>query len=322
MAPTPFLIDTDMAIDDWMAIAYLLQCPSVSVRAITVTGTGEAHARPGLGNALRLAAFSKAEQIDVAHGRAAPLRGSHAFPLPIRMIMDLRFFVSFPKARHRPAAAPAVSVITQHLLAAESKVVVVALGPLTNLAEALLAAPQLASKISMLYIMGGALEVDGNLREMIRTDNAFAEWNIFIDPYAADVVLRSGAPITLVPLDATNQVPLTPEYYARLGAEAATPAARFVYGALRRIYPLLRNQKFYFWDPLAAVVATHTRVTSYRERCLRVVQDEGGECGRIVESRDGTTVRVCASINREMFERIFLDTLNARLGQWPGEQSG
>ena len=103
--------------------------------------------------------------------------------------------------------------------------------------------------------------------------------------------------------------------------EAATPAARFVYGALRRIYPLLRNQKFYFWDPLAAVVATHSRVTSYRDRSLKVVMDEGRECGRIVDSKDGTPVRVCASVNREMFERVFLNTLNTRIGQWPGEQS-
>jgi inosine-uridine nucleoside N-ribohydrolase len=322
LPPTPLLIDTDMAFDDWMAIAYLLQCPSISVKAITVAATGEAHARPGAGNALRLAAFSRAEHIDVAPGRATPLRGTRAFPLHVRLLMDLRFFVSFPRARHKPAAEPAVAVLLRHLQSAEVPVVVVALGPLTNLAEALLAAPPLASKIGMLYIMGGALEVEGNLREMIRTDNIFAEWNTFIDPYAADVVFRSGAPITLVPLDATNQVPLTPEYYARLGTEAATPAARFVYGILRRIYPLLRSQKFYFWDPLAAVIATHSRVTSYRDRCLRVVLDEGRECGRIVESSGGTTVRVCASVNREMFERIFLSTLNTRIGQWPGEQAG
>src|SRR6185503_19334702 len=160
---------------------------------------------------------------------------------PVRMIMDLRLFVSFPRARHKPAEESAVAVITRHLQSAEAPLVVVALGPLTNLAEALLATPQLASKIAMINIMGGALEVEGNLREMIRIDNPYAEWNTYIDPYAADVVFRSGAPITLVPLDATNQVPLTPEYYARLGAEAVTPAARFVHSTLRRIYPLLRN---------------------------------------------------------------------------------
>src|SRR5262245_45119112 len=133
-----------MAIDDWMAIAYLLQCPSVRVRAITVAATGEAHARPGASNALRLAGLSSLEHIDVAHGRTTPLRGAHAFPFLIRTIMDLRFFVAFPQARHKPASESAIAVLIRHLQTSESKVVVVALGPLTNLAEMLLAAPQLA----------------------------------------------------------------------------------------------------------------------------------------------------------------------------------
>ena len=133
---------------------------------------------------------------------------------------------------------------------------IVALGPLTNLAEALLATPSLADKIARIVIMGGTLRVAGNIREVNpRIENSFAEWNIFCDPYAADVVFQSGAPITLVPLDATNQAPLSDAFVQRLASGPATPASQFVLRAIRRIQPMLRGQMFYLWDPLAAVVA-------------------------------------------------------------------
>jgi pyrimidine-specific ribonucleoside hydrolase len=184
------------------------------------------------------------------------------------------------------------------------------LGPLTNLAELLLGAPQLADKIASITMMGGALNVPGNLAEMLKTENTFAEWNLYIDPYAADVVLRSGVPITVVPLDATNQVPLTDAYFERLNTQARSPAAQFVAREVRRLRPLLGKQKFYFWDPLAAVLALHPQIGEYESRRLRVIQDEGRESGRLIDHSEGAEVRVCTRVDAAAFERIFLDTLN------------
>ena len=84
----PFIIDTDMAADDWMAILYLLQRPDVDVRAITVTGAGEAHCQPGVQNALGLTALAGRPQIPVACGRETPLKGDHAFPMDWRKNVD------------------------------------------------------------------------------------------------------------------------------------------------------------------------------------------------------------------------------------------
>lgn len=65
----------------------------------------------------------------------------------------------------------------------------------------------------MIYIMGGAVESSGNLIEVDQTiKNTTAEWNIYVDPKAADNVFRSGVPITMVGLDVTNQVPVTPAF--------------------------------------------------------------------------------------------------------------
>ena len=77
---TPVVIDTDMSLDDVMAILYLLQRPDVKVKAITVSGTGHVHCGPGMQHALGLIAIAGAQDIPVACGRDKPLQGDHAFP--------------------------------------------------------------------------------------------------------------------------------------------------------------------------------------------------------------------------------------------------
>ncbi len=78
--PIPVIIDTDMALDDWLAILYLLNHPEVIVKAITVTGAGEAHCGPGVSNALKLISLTENNNIPVACGRETPLAGEHTLP--------------------------------------------------------------------------------------------------------------------------------------------------------------------------------------------------------------------------------------------------
>ena len=305
------MIDSDMAMDDWMATLFLLKSPFVNVRAITLAATGESHARPGADTALRLAALTDATQVEVASGRSKPLNGDHSFPIFVRLMMDARLFLTLPRPARKPSNEFAVALLSRCLNESQEKAILVALGPLTNLAEMLLASPELVEKIAMIYIMGGADKVPGNIQEINpRSDNSYAEWNLFVDPYAAHVVFRSGAPITLVPLDATNHTPLTSAYLERFTEQAATPAARFVSSVLRRIYPMLRDRKFYFWDPITAVLATHNELGTYEQRQVRIVQEEGRECGRLIESADGSNIRICTKVDSEAFEQLFLDTLN------------
>lgn len=313
--PPTVLIDTDMALDDWMAILYLLQSPLADVTAITIAATGEAHARPGARNALRLAALTDAPAPLVACGRDTPLRGNHRFPLLVRLVMDSAFFLRLPRPKGQPLAEPAVNLLERQINAAAGDVVLVALGPMTNIAELLLKNPALAQRITMIYQMGGALAVGGNLHDMpVSVDNPYAEWNIYIDPYAANVVMQSGAPLTLVPLDATNQVPLTADFISAFAAANHHPATDFVLREMRRIFPLMRKNKFYFWDVLAAMLATHPNLAQYETHSLRVITDEGRECGRVVVDPQGKPVRVCTRIDTSQFQHIFLTTLNQSSG--------
>ena len=305
----PFIIDTDMAADDWMAILYLLQSPKADVKAITIAATGEAHAGPGVRNALRLLALTNQTEVVVSSGRTKPLRGQHKFPLSWRIAMDLRLGLSLPSSRQRKSKQQGVELITQLIQTSPQKVVLVTLGPLTNIAEVLETDPAIVDKLKMIYIMGGALDVPGNIEVSgVSIKNRYAEWNIYIDPYATAIVFQSGAPITLVPLDATNRMPLSVAFYERF--QASTPAANFVHRTLTRLKPLIKKNEYYFWDPLTAVVATHNCLATFQERPVVVNQKEGPESGRTVADPGGSLVRICTAVDQKEFESIFLETLN------------
>jgi pyrimidine-specific ribonucleoside hydrolase len=306
----PVIIDTDVAIDDWLAMLYLLGHPRVDVRAITVAATGEAHAGPGLRTVQGLLALMGNRSAAVAAGRSTPLRGRQAFPLALRWAMDVRLFLRLPRPLAPAAQQRAPALLAEQISAAPQPVAIVALGPLTNLAEALLAQPALAGRIARIVIMGGAWRVPGNIQTLSpRIDNPYAEWNFFCDPHAADVVLRSGAPITLTPLDATDQVPLTDDLVQRLAAGPATPASQFTLRAMRRMNTLLRGQAFYMWDPLAAVIALQPEIVQYEQQRVGVVQEPGRERGRVVQDNGGGLVDIAIQVDRPAFERAYVACL-------------
>lgn len=311
----PLIIDSDLALDDWMALAFLLQSPGVDIRAITVAATGEAHAGPGVRNTLRLMALADAPAIPVASGRKVPLEGGHRFPLALRLAMDFRLGLRLPRPRTRPCGESAVALLRRTLLEAESPCTILALGPLTNLAELFGESPELVSRVAHLWVMGGALDVPGNLAEINpRIDNPYAEWNLYIDPIAASRVLESGVPMTLVPLDATSQVPLTDAFLAQLDAEGTSATSRFVSRVIHRIRPLLSKERnLCFWDPLAAVLTLRPGLGRYEERRVRVITEEGRESGRVVAAPEGHRIRVCTGVDVPAFERCFLDGLEGKL---------
>jgi pyrimidine-specific ribonucleoside hydrolase len=309
----PVVIDTDMAADDWMAILYLLQQSDVDVKAITVAGTGEAHCAPGVQNALDLAALAGRPEIPVACGRETPISGDHAFPASWRQRVDSLLGLSLPSNPNAPYDRSAVELLTSIVEQSPQKVHLVTLGPLTNVAQAIEARSELVDNLERITIMGGAVNVPGNVRASSNTGNDLAEWNVYADPHATAIVLGSGAPITLVPLDATQYVPVTPDFYKRLEHNRETPAAEFVYRVLTQKESDIRSGSYFFWDPLVAAVVTHDKLAAFEEMTLTVIEDEGPQSGRTLVSGTGNPVRVANGADAAGFEMLFLDTLNGRL---------
>jgi pyrimidine-specific ribonucleoside hydrolase len=311
----PVVIDTDMAADDWLAILYLLQRPDITVQAITVTGTGEAHCAPGVTHARGLLALVGYPAIPVSCGRETPLRGDHVFPAPWREGSDRLQGLRLPPGAGPAETRPAPALLAALVEAAPRPMTLLTLGPLTNVAAALQTAPALGAKLAGITIMGGAVTVPGNIAaSAVPSANKHAEWNIYIDPYAAGIVFQAGAPLTLIPLDATNHVPVNPAFYDRLKAQHTTPAATFAYDLLTKNPDFVNSGEYHFWDSLAAATLTDPTLVTFQEMRLRVIEAEGPESGRTRPADDGAPVQVAVAADAPGFERVFLATLN---GQTP-----
>ena len=308
-APLPVIIDTDMAADDWMAILYLLQRTDIAVQAITVTGTGEAHCDPGVQNALGLVALADHPPVPVACGRQAPLAGQHVFPDDWRRAVDSLMGLSLPEGQNPASGGAALDLLATTLSASPEKITILSLGPLTNLGELFQSQPEIIQKVRGIYSMGGAVQVAGNM-ESSGMDNQVAEWNIYVDPHAANLVFASGAPVSLVPLDATNHAPITMEFYKALRKARLTPEAGFVYEVLNRQERFIKAGGYYFWDPLAAAVLADESLATWEQRSLCVIEEEGPTSGQTVTGADCPAVRVAVSADRARFEEVFVDVLN------------
>ena len=309
-APVPVLFDTDMGMDDISALLYLLQHPAVDLRAITVNGVAFAHCDGGVHNVLGLLEVARAPEIPVACGREQAYPGGHPAPDDWRKSADNLYGAQVATGGRAEDARPAAELLAHTIAAAPGEIVIIALGPLTNLAEAFQADPALAAQIKEIVIMGGAVDTPGNvINEAEGIANEYAEWNIFADPVAADIVLASGAPVTLVPLDATDDVPFTRGFYERLRADALTRPAVFTYN-LMYLNQWWLDGGMYWWDTLAAAAALDSNLITWRDANLDVITDEGPQIGRVIESSAGSPARVGVAADARRFESLFLAVLN------------
>src|SRR5271155_3066810 len=149
----PLLIDTDTGSDDLMAIAYFLSHPDLRIEAIT-TANGLAHTQAGARNLVRLLTLAGRSDIPVFAGRDTPLQGDAEFPAEWRRIADELPGVTLPESRNKPDPRRAADFLSERLQNPRRKVRILALGPLTNLAEVLKRAPATAQTIEEIVIMG------------------------------------------------------------------------------------------------------------------------------------------------------------------------
>lgn len=306
--PRPLLIDTDVAPDDLVAIAFLLASPGVEIEAITVSGTGEAHCDAGVDVVLRLLERLDAPEIDVACGRETPIAGERAFPDEWRASVDGGSGLALPPTSRQPFAGDAVQLIAETADGVNG-LRVLTLGPLTNLADALTSQPDLAGRIESVYAMGGALFVPGNVSFGGPPDNKVAEWNIHVDPTAAQTVIDSGLPVRLVSLDGTSQVPVTEAYAERVRQDATGPGA-LVLAELFAGHPFMTDGSYFLWDPLAAALAAGHPLGSFSAARVDVEEGEGPEVGFTRPVDGAPNVEYLSVADGVAAEDTLLETLN------------
>ncbi len=305
----PIIIDTDAGLDDSIAILYLLNQKQQQIRAIIVDGNGMVHLKFGLANMQYLISKSDSNNIELAAGAKKSLYYHHHFPKWVRTAADNLFMQSSQNLLNRYLSA---SQLLQALLLKQHQIyIIIALGPLTNIAKFIKSHPNAKRFIQRIYIMGGAIDVPGNVSSVLpKTNNKVAEWNFYIDPLAAKIVLQSGIPITLIPLDVTNKLPLTENFVARLSAiQNKQITLDFLIQALRHNSTSIKQGVYDFWDPLTAVVALNHDIYSAKSLPLTVYVKPEAISGKVVIEKDANKITVVDQVNAKLFKDILISGL-------------
>jgi inosine-uridine nucleoside N-ribohydrolase len=123
-------------------------------------------------------------------------------------------------------------------------------------------------------------------------------------------VFESGAPVTLVPLNATRHAPVTLDFYSCIQENRTTPEADLVYRILDANYDFVASGGFQFWDTLTAAILTDDSLAEFEEMDLIVVEEEGLASGQTRPDKNGAPIRVALSADGERFEGLLLKVLN------------
>jgi pyrimidine-specific ribonucleoside hydrolase len=206
--PLPLIIDSDPGLDDALAIACAVVRPEINLLAVTTVG-GNVDVHHCTENALRLLHLYGADDVPVAEGAVGPLAG------PLERATEIHGEgglgnTKLPKAPRTAEPEGAVALMARILEASPEPVAIAPVGPLTNIALLIRSYPHLAPKISHICLMGGSVG-EGN-------SSASAEFNIYADPTAAEIVFNSGLPITMIGLDVTHHAILDQAFLGRLEA--------------------------------------------------------------------------------------------------------
>jgi purine nucleosidase len=318
--PVPVVYDSDMDFDDASTLAYLCEehkLRRIELRAVTVANDGFGQPQRTLRHARSVLEQCGLPQVPVAEGAT----GAGVHPAPAELVTTIENVLTgalgdADRPSYRaPLSAP--NLIARTVTRSARPVTIVATGPLTNVASAL-ASPGVAQRVGRIRLMGGALNVPGNLygSALPGYDNS-QEFNMWLDPASAQTMLRRAraGSVSIVPLDATASVPITQAFVARLAADQHAPGARLAYRIASQpdLAALIDLGIMYWWDALAAVSAVHDDGTITTFQCvpIDVVQD-GEQSGRTVITSAGRPVQAALSGDRDAFERTFLNTLNGR----------
>jgi purine nucleosidase len=209
--PQKIIIDTDPGQDDAVAILLALASPEeIEVLGVTTVAGNVPLPRTAL-NARKILALAGRSDIGVYAGCARPLTRELVTAEHVHGPTGLDG-PSFPDPTVPLREQHAVDFIIETILQEEAGTITLCvLGPMTNVAMGLVKAPEIAMRIRQIVSMGGAYFEVGNITPA-------AEFNILVDPEAADIVLRSGIPITMLPLDVTHQVLATKPRFERIRA--------------------------------------------------------------------------------------------------------
>lgn len=315
------LIDTDPGVDDAHAILFAMLSAELRIEAIT-TVCGNVPVAQGTQNLLTILGVLDLDAFPIiAQGEAQPLvkplftatyvHGEDGLG-NTSQLRNADGNLRYPQAAAPISSTSGVDLILETVGRYPDELIIVALGPLTNIAKAIRKDPDTMQRLQKLIIMGGAFETYGNV-------TTTAEFNVFVDPHAADEVLHLNVPIAIAPLDATHQVRLTGE---RLQAETDTrtdKVSQFLRDATQACMEFYRENVgfwgFHIHDTLPIGMLTHPEHFEYTSAYVRVETEGTLTSGMTVgDLRTGQQTAdpnadVCVKVAAESFLDVFFHRL-------------
>ncbi len=306
----PIVIDTDPGQDDAVAILLALASPELEVLGIT-TVAGNVPQPVVTENALRLRELAGRRDVPVYAGCERPL---------LRPLLTAEAVhgpsgvdgAALPEPGAGPEPTHAVDFLVSTLLAADEPITLCPIGPLTNVATAIVRAPEILPKIREIVMMGGACFEGGNTTPV-------AEFNVYVDPHAAHVVLTAGVPVTMFPLDVTHRALVGPrhlEAFAALGTRAGAAVAGMLAYYERHDVEKYGMVGAPLHDP--CVIAHLIDPSLFRGRRCHVAVETGSELTMgmtVVDWWNVSGARPNALVMREVDADRFLDLVVERIGR-------
>lgn len=325
----PVILDTDGGVDDALALIMALNSPQLDLKAITVVA-GNVSLEQATNNVLRVLSVVEPDTLPVvAQGCEKPLVKPPCYATTIHGadgLGELHRFKNpdgtprYPQLTIEPSTENAIELLLKAAQEYGKDLNIVAVGPLTNLATAIQKDSATLKKIGRIVIMGGAVTVPGNI-------TAAAEFNFFVDPDAAQIVMESGIPITLVSLDVTMKAPLSRQVVEDNCKHRPSQLTQFVADCTEIYMAFYRdNEGFYgcyLHDPLAMAVAIDPSLVKTKSLYMMVETKGQFTTGmsladrrdRRDEKMNPPNVEVCLDVDTERFTQLFAQLVGGAVGK-------
>jgi purine nucleosidase len=302
MADNLVLMDHDGGVDDYLSTALLLTMEHLQVLGIVVT-PADCYIQPAVSATRKLLDLLGRSDIPVAE---STVRGVNPFPRIFRrdsFTVDHLPILNENDAVKTPLAAESGQAFMVRVLhAAPEQVTILSTGPLSTLAAALDQDPSVEYKIKELIWMGGALNVPGNVDKITEGgQDGSAEWNVYWDPPAAHRVWQTDIPLTICPLDITNNVPVTSQFVRTIAHNRRFPLSDFA----GQCYALVTHQDYFFWDVLTTAYLGRPDLFETR-RWETAVIPSGPSQGRTVVQPGGKKIKALDTVKKEEFYEYIL----------------
>ena len=308
----PVILDMDPGVDDALAMLMAIHSPELEIIGLS-TVSGNVTLEQTTENALKVFELAGRADIPVFMGAPRPLQREPVYAYEVHGHDGLGAS-DLPEPEAMPAGE-AIEFLIENIEARLGEVVVVATGPLTNLALAETRKPGILSRARRLVIMGGVLQEHGNISPL-------AEFNFHADPHAARQVINSGANIALLPLEVTRQVWLEQEQLLQRLADRSDPLARFCVEATQTVMAfetkLYGRAGMHLHDPLALGLAVFPELCMMQTMWVDVEPSGELTSGQLVVDRRpfviddhlvGNEVECGMVVDVPDFIEIFLDRL-------------